>query len=112
MEAHNLNNKFWTRRHLLRAGIGGCATCAAMSLGLTSSHAATATTIDGKGYSLSFIGNQREAMMVGKRAATLDLRTLKGRSHLYGLGPLEWFSGEVPRFAPRPSTTRLVPAPH
>ena len=109
MEAHNSNNKFWTRRHLLRAGIGGCATCAAISLGLTSSHAATATTIDGKGYSLSFIGNQREAMMMGKRAATLDLRTLKGRPHLYGLGPLEWLSGEVTIADQRPSLTRIGP---
>lgn len=109
MEANNLNNKFWTRRYLLRAGIGGCATCAAIALGLTSSHAVTSTTIDGKGYSLSFIGNQREAMMMGKRAATLDLRTLKGRPHLYGLGPLEWLSGEVTIADQRPSLTRIGP---
>ena len=77
--------------------------CAAISLGLASSHAATATEIDGKGYALRFIGNQREAMMMGKRAATLDLRTLKGRPHLYGLGPLEWLSGEVTIADQRPS---------
>jgi acetolactate decarboxylase len=109
MEAHNLNNKFWTRRHLLCAGIGGCATCAALSLGLTASHAAATTEIDGKGYTLKFIGNQREAMMMGKRAATLDLRTLKGRPHLYGLGPIEWLSGEVTIADQRPSLTHIGP---
>jgi hypothetical protein len=104
-----LNNTLWTRRNLLHVGVKGCATCAAISLGLTSSRAAAATEIDGKGYVLRFIGNQREAMMMGKRAATLDLRTLKGRPHLYGLGPLEWLSGEVTIADQRPSLTRLGP---
>ena len=104
-----LNNALWSCRSLLHAGIKGCATCAAISLGLASSHAATATEIDGKGYSLRFIGNQREAMMMGKRAATLDLRTLKGRAHLYGLGPLEWLSGEATIADQRPSLTRIGP---
>ena len=85
----------WTRRKLLHVGATGCMACAAISLGLASSHAATATKIDGKGYSLSFVGSQREAMGAGKREAQLDLRTLKGRPHLCGLGPLEWLSGEV-----------------
>jgi acetolactate decarboxylase len=109
MEACSLNNRVLTRRNLLHAGIKGCATCAAISLRLASSHAATATEIDGKGYALRFIGNQREAMMMGKRAATLDLRTLKGRPHLYGLGPLEWLSGEVTIADQRPSLTRIGP---
>jgi acetolactate decarboxylase len=109
MDARNMNHTLWTRRNLLHVGAKGCATCAAISLGLVSSHAATATEIDGKGYSLRFIGNQREAMMMGKRAATLDLRTLKGRAHLYGLGPLEWLSGEVTIADQRPSLTRIGP---
>jgi len=109
MSLSTMNNTLWTRRNLLHAGIRGCATCAAISLGLRSSHAATATEIEGKGYSLKFIGNQREAMMMGKRAATLDLRTLKGRPHLYGLGPLEWLSGEMTIADQRPSLTRIGP---
>jgi acetolactate decarboxylase len=109
MEARSLSNRVLIRRNLLHAGVKGCATCAAISLGLASSHAATATEIDGKGYALRFIGNQREAMMMGKRAATLDLRTLKGRPHLYGLGPLEWLSGEVTIADQRPSLTRIGP---
>jgi acetolactate decarboxylase len=111
MEIRNMNQAVWTRRNLLHAGAKGCATCAAISLGLASSHAATATAteIDGNGYALRFIGNQREAMMMGKREATLDLRTLKGRPHLYGLGPLEWLSGEVTIADQRPSLTRIGP---
>jgi alpha-acetolactate decarboxylase len=85
----------WTRRTLIHAGAKGCLACAAISLGLAPSHAARATRIDGQGYSLWFIGSQREAMMMGKRSAVLDLRTLKGRPNLYGLGPLEWLGGEI-----------------
>ena len=109
LEARDVNHALWTRRNLLHAGAKGCATCAAISLGLASSHAATATEIDGKGYALRFVGSQREAMMMGKRAAALDLRTLKGRPHLYGLGPLEWLSGEVTISDQRPSLTRIGP---
>jgi hypothetical protein len=32
---------------------------------------------------------QRETIMNGKLFATLDLNTLAGHAHLYGLGPLE-----------------------
>jgi len=104
-----LNNAGWTRRNLLHASIKCCATCASISLGLTSSRAATATAIDGNGYSMKFIGSQREAMMLGERAATLDLRTLKGRPHLYGLGPLEWLAGEATIADQRPSLARIGP---
>jgi hypothetical protein len=58
--------------------------CATMALGLTSSHAATATEIHGMGYSVRFVGNQRETIMIGKRAAILDLCTLKGRPARFG----------------------------
>ena len=33
--------------------------------------------------------------MTGDRAAHLDLRTLKGRPHLYGIGPIQGLTGEV-----------------
>jgi acetolactate decarboxylase len=109
LEARNMNHALWTRRNLLHAGAKGCATCAAISLGLASSHAATATEIDGKGYALRFVGSQREAMMMGKRASLLDLRTLKGRPHLYGIGPLEWLSGEITIADGRSWLTRVNP---
>jgi acetolactate decarboxylase len=53
------------------------------------------TAINGTGYRLWFIGAQRETIMNGKLAAALDLNTLAGRAHLYGLGPLEQLRGEV-----------------
>jgi acetolactate decarboxylase len=97
-----------TRRDLLGWGAGGCLTCAALALGLQRpARAAAATEIDAKGYALRFIGSQREAMMMGKREALLDLQTLKGRPHLYGLGPLEWLGGEVTIADARPSVARI-----
>jgi hypothetical protein len=80
----NASGASLNRRDLLHSGVRGCLTCAAISLGLLrETRAAAAMEIDGKGYALRFVGSQREAMMMGKRQATLDLRTLKGRPHLY-----------------------------
>ncbi len=45
--------------------------------------------------------------MAGKRAALLDLSTLKGRPHLYGLGPLEGLVGEVTIADGRPALARV-----
>lgn len=87
------------RRDLLKASLSvcGCATCGALGLGVSggSARADGPTAISGKGYELWFIGAQRETIMNGKLAAALDLKTLAGRTHLYGLGPIEQVRGEV-----------------
>ena len=67
-----------TRRYLFQTGFAnGCAMCASLVTGLLS-HALAAqavlpTEIDGPGYKLWFIGSLREAVMMGKRTALLDL---------------------------------------
>lgn len=45
--------------------------------------------------------------MTGDRAAHLDLRTLKSRQHLYGIGPIEGLTGEVTIADSRPSLARI-----
>jgi acetolactate decarboxylase len=45
--------------------------------------------------------------MTGDRTAHLDLRTLKGRPHLYGIGPIEGLTGEVTIADSRPSLARV-----
>jgi acetolactate decarboxylase len=64
-------------------------------------------TVSGIGYKLWFIGAQRETIMNGKLAATLDLRTLADRRHLYGLGPLEQLRGEATIADSRPALARV-----
>jgi acetolactate decarboxylase len=63
--------------------------------------------LSGAGYELSFVGSQRQTIMTGDRAAHLDLRTLKDRSHLYGIGPIEGLTGEVTIADSRPSLARV-----
>lgn len=65
--------------------------------------------IEGPGYALRFIGSMREAIMLGQRDARLDLRTLRGRPHLFGLGPIEGLTGEVTIVDSRPSLARVGP---
>jgi acetolactate decarboxylase len=83
------------RRHLL---LTGCATCAAFasfrSLGMAAAPAPT-DEIRGPGYVLRYAGSIREAIMMGKRDAVFDLRTLKGKPHLWGLGALGGLTGEI-----------------
>jgi len=67
--------------------------------------------ISGPGYELSFVGSQRQTIMTGDRAAHLDLRTLKGRPHLYGIGPIEGLAGEVTIADSRPSLACAVAMP-
>jgi acetolactate decarboxylase len=69
--------------------------------------AAAPAAIDGPGYGLRFIGGQRETIMTGNRAAILDLRTLAGRPHVYGIGPLAGLSGEVTIADSRPALARV-----
>ena len=45
--------------------------------------------------------------MNGKLAAALDLKTLAGRPHLYGLGPIEQLRGEVTIADSRPALARV-----
>jgi acetolactate decarboxylase len=101
------------RRDLLKASLSvcGCATCGALGLGVSggSARADGPTAISGKGYQLWFIGAQRETIMNGKLAAALDLKTLAGRIHLYGLGPIEQLRGEVTIADSRPALAHVAP---
>jgi len=47
--------------------------------------------------------------MNGKLAAALDLKTLAGRTHLYGLGPIEQLRGEVTIADSCPALARVAP---
>jgi acetolactate decarboxylase len=96
------------RRRLL---LTGCATCAALasfrSLGMAAAFASK-DEIHGPGYVLRYAGSVREAIMMGKRDAVLDLRTLKGKPHLWGLGALEGLSGEATIADGRPALARVA----
>jgi acetolactate decarboxylase len=101
-----------TRRHLLHTSLfTGCAVCAALATSRLSNADATEVVapskIGGPGYELSFVGSQRQTIMTGDRAAHLDLRTLKGRPHLYGIGPIQGLTGEVTIADGRPSLARV-----
>ena len=91
----------------------GCATCAVLAT--SSKYRSLATDpvhqneINGRRYKLWFIGGMRDAIMMGKREATLDLRTLKGQPHLYGVGPIDGLTGEVTIADSRPSLARIGP---
>ncbi|HEX6442098.1 MAG TPA: acetolactate decarboxylase [Stellaceae bacterium] len=101
-----------SRRHLLRIGIasGACATCGLPSGGFTAEPTGDSiTAVQGAGYDLWFVGAQRDTIMNGKLAAALDLNTLAGEEHLYGLGPLEQLRGEITIADSRPSLARIGP---
>jgi hypothetical protein len=88
-----------SRRSVLKVGLGlcGCAICnsGGLGIGIRSARADQQVGVVGHGYDLHFIGTQRETVMNGKLAASLDLRTLARTPHLYGLGPIEHLRGEV-----------------
>jgi acetolactate decarboxylase len=85
-----------TRRHFLRSGVAACTSLAGLPISkLFAVEAATSTTVAGPGYGLRFIGSMRKTIMMGKRNALLDLKSLKGTPHLYGIGPIEGLTGEV-----------------
>jgi acetolactate decarboxylase len=101
-----------TRRKLFHAGlVTGCAACAALATNrLFAANAIDAlapSKIEGPGYSLSYLGSQRQTILMGDRAAHLDLLTLKGRPHLYGIGPIQGLTGEVTIAEGRPSLARV-----
>jgi acetolactate decarboxylase len=101
-----------TRRQLFHTAlVTGCAACAALAtnrlFAATATDAAVPAKIEGPGYSLSYLGSQRQTIMTGDRAAHLDLRTLDGRPHLYGIGPIQGLSGEVTIADSRPSLARV-----
>jgi alpha-acetolactate decarboxylase len=101
-----------SRRQILRASLTvcGCAMCneRGISTFADSARADSPTAIKGTGYDLWFIGGQRETIMNGKLAATLDLRTLASRQHLYGIGPIEQLRGEVTIADSRPALARIA----
>jgi hypothetical protein len=97
-----------TRRQLFHAGLAtGCTACAVLAtnrlFAASATDALAPCKIDGPGYSLSYLGSQRQTIMTGDRAAHLDLRSLKGRPHLYGIGPTQGLTGEVTIADGRPS---------
>ncbi|HEY3916319.1 MAG TPA: acetolactate decarboxylase [Stellaceae bacterium] len=99
-----------TRRQLFHTGlVTGCGVCAAtVTSRLFAASAIDApSNIDGPGYSLSFVGSQRQTILTGDRAAHLDLLTLKDRPHLYGIGPIQGMTGEVTIADSRPSLARV-----
>jgi acetolactate decarboxylase len=101
-----------TRRQSIHAGlVTGCAACAALATGRLFAAGATdapaPSKIEGAGYSLWYLGSQRQTIMTGDRAAHLDLLTLKGRPHLYGIGPIQGLTGEVTIADSRPSLARV-----
>jgi acetolactate decarboxylase len=101
-----------SRRSVVMSGLGwcACAACAAEGMG-ASANTASANELtrgeEGPGYRLHFVGAQRETIMNGKLAAAIDLRTLAGTPHLYGIGPLEELRGEVTIIDTRPSLARV-----
>jgi alpha-acetolactate decarboxylase len=101
-----------SRRELVKASLTvcGCSACGGLGVGVgaRSARADSATAMKGTGYDLWFIGGQRETIMNGKLAAALDLKTLAGRQHLYGIGPIEQLRGEVTIANSRPALARVA----
>jgi acetolactate decarboxylase len=99
------------RREIMKTSLAlcGCAACGALGIGGAGrdARADAPTTVSGTGYQLWFIGAQRETIMNGKLTAALDLTTLAGRDHLFGLGPLEQLRGEVTIADSRPAVARV-----
>jgi acetolactate decarboxylase len=102
----------FSRRRLLAMSLTvcGCATCGGLGISALaqSAGADSPTAIKGAGYDMWFIGTQRETIMNGKLAAALDLKTLAGRQHLYGIGPVEQLRGEVTIANSRPALARVA----
>jgi acetolactate decarboxylase len=101
-----------TRRQLFHTGlVSGCAACGALAtsrlFAASATDASVPSKIEGPGYSLSYLGSQRQTILTGDRAAHLDLRTLQGRPHLYGIGPIQGLTGEVTIVDSRPSLARV-----
>ena len=100
-----------TRRHFAGAGLalGTCMSCGLPSGGFASAaQRDSVTAVQGAGYDLWFVGAQRDTIMNGKLAAALDLNTLAGEEHLYGLGPIEQLRGEVTIADSRPALARVA----
>lgn len=98
-----------SRRALLRSALCSCAFCSIGSLAPLVADAAEAPSkVDGLGYELWFLGRQHELMMNPDVPLALDLRTLAGRRHLYGLGPLAGMRGEVTIADGRPALARVA----
>ena len=100
-------------RDILKTSLRLCSCAASGALGVSGlgrdALADGLTAVGSTGYQLWFIGAQRETIMNGKLAAALDLNTLAGRTHLYGLGPLEQLRGEVTIADSRPGLARVAP---
>jgi acetolactate decarboxylase len=101
-----------SRRRLLRTSLTvcGCAACGVLGIGgfAGGARADGPTAIKASGYDLWFIGGQRDTIMNGKLAEVLDLKTLAGRRHLYGIGPIEQLRGEVTIADSRPALARVA----
>ncbi len=83
-----------SRRNLLLGSLAAYAGQTAFS-GPVPTHAETPDKVTGPGFTLEHAGSVREAVMMQRRQAHLDLRMLEGVPHLYGAGALEGLTGEV-----------------
>jgi acetolactate decarboxylase len=57
--------------------------------------------------SVSYIGAQSEIFRTGRATAKISLRELSGISHLYALGPVEGFDGEITIFDSEPYVSQV-----
>jgi len=97
-----------TRRGFVEVSLaaGGCAACGALG---SEARADSPPAVTGSGYELWFVGAQRDTIMNGKLGAAIDLNSLTGMAHLYGLGPLAELRGEVTIADSRPALARVMP---
>ncbi len=96
-----------TRRRLIRTACVACAALTEVQRSAAIAAGAGPIEIRAAGYTLRHIGAQRVTIMMGKRAALIDLRTLAGHPHVNGLGPLAGMTGEVTIADGRPSLARV-----
>jgi len=101
-----------TRRQVLQTTVvTGCVACAVLAsnrvFAAGSPDASVPSSINDAGYSLWFVGSQRQTIMTGDRTAQFDLRNLSGRPHLCGIGPIQGLTGEVTILDGRPALARV-----
>ena len=92
-----------------RRGFLGAVACGYAACRVSRARADETQRVSGPGYSLAFVGAQRDTISNGKLAAALDIRTLGGRPDLIGVGPLAQLRGEVTIIDGRPSLARVGP---
>ena len=100
-----------SRRRFFKTSLStcGCALCGVGGVGTVPvARADEAGHIRGQGFALSFVGAQRETIVNGKLASTIDVKTLASRPHVYAIGPIEELRGEVTIIDGRPALARVT----